>query len=159
MWKPFDFDPNKKYPIVSYVYPGPQTEPFPITFGASRHQALAQVGFIVVAFGNRGGSPLRSRYYHTYGSSNKVATLNLKRCFSAALSNNKSRRNKMKLTKKFAIGVAAAAALSAGSALAAYPEKPIKIMVGFSAGGGTETNLFFSSLESSDVLDCPSADL
>ena len=65
----------------------------------------------------------------------------------------------MKLTKKFAIGVAAAAALSAGSALAAYPEKPIKIMVGFSAGGGTETNLFFSSLESSDVLDCPSADL
>ena len=67
MWKPFDFDPNKKYPIVSYVYPGPQTEPFPITFGASRHQALAQVGFIVVAFGNRGGSPLRSRYYHTYG--------------------------------------------------------------------------------------------
>ena len=37
----------------------------------------------------------------------------------------------MKLTKKFAIGVAAAAALSAGSALAAYPEKPIKIMVGF----------------------------
>jgi dipeptidyl-peptidase-4 len=67
MWKPFDFDPNKKYPIVSYVYPGPQTEPFPITFGASRHQTLAQVGFIVVAFGNRGGSPLRSRYYHTYG--------------------------------------------------------------------------------------------
>ena len=45
----------------------------------------------------------------------------------------------MKLTKKFAIGVAAAAALSAGSALAAYPEKPIKIMVGFSAGGGTDT--------------------
>ena len=45
----------------------------------------------------------------------------------------------MKLTKKLAIGVAAAAALSAGSALAAYPEKPIKIMVGFSAGGGTDT--------------------
>ena len=45
----------------------------------------------------------------------------------------------MKLTKKFAIGVAAAAALSAGSALAAYPEKPIKILVGFSAGGGTDT--------------------
>lgn len=67
MWKPFDFDSTKNYPVISYVYPGPQTEPFPTTFGRSRHQTLAQVGFIVVALGNRGGSPVRSRYYHTYG--------------------------------------------------------------------------------------------
>ena len=26
MYKPFDFDPNKKYPLIEYVYPGPQTE-------------------------------------------------------------------------------------------------------------------------------------
>jgi dipeptidyl aminopeptidase/acylaminoacyl peptidase len=25
MYKPFDFDPAKSYPIVAYVYPGPQT--------------------------------------------------------------------------------------------------------------------------------------
>ena len=25
MWKPFDFDPEKKYPIITYVYPGPQS--------------------------------------------------------------------------------------------------------------------------------------
>ncbi|MFX8937912.1 hypothetical protein ABTN00_19900, partial [Acinetobacter baumannii] len=25
MYKPFDFDSTKKYPIVEYVYPGPQT--------------------------------------------------------------------------------------------------------------------------------------
>ena len=67
IWKPFDFDSTKSYPIISYVYPGPQTEPFPVSFGASRHQTLAQLGFVVVAFGNRGGSPLRNRYYHTYG--------------------------------------------------------------------------------------------
>lgn len=67
MWKPFDFDSTKQYPVISYVYPGPQVEPYPIRFGASRHQTLAQVGFVVVAFGNRGGSPLRDRYYHTYG--------------------------------------------------------------------------------------------
>lgn len=71
MWKPFDFDPNKKYPIISYVYPGPQTEPFPTSFGvggtAGRNTALAQLGFIVVAPGNRGGSPIRSKYYHNYG--------------------------------------------------------------------------------------------
>jgi dipeptidyl aminopeptidase/acylaminoacyl peptidase len=67
LWKPFDFDSSKSYPIISYVYPGPQVEPFPLNFGSSRHQTLAQLGFIVVAFGNRGGSPLRSRYYHTFG--------------------------------------------------------------------------------------------
>lgn len=40
---------------------------------------------------------------------------------------------------KVASAVAAALALSAGAAHAAYPEKPVKIMVGFSAGGGTDT--------------------
>ncbi|MCH2078112.1 MAG: tripartite tricarboxylate transporter substrate binding protein [Rhodobacteraceae bacterium] len=44
----------------------------------------------------------------------------------------------MKLTKLFAASVAATA-LTAGAAMAEYPSKPIKIMVGFSAGGGTDT--------------------
>jgi dipeptidyl aminopeptidase/acylaminoacyl peptidase len=68
MWKPFDFDAEEEYPVVSYVYPGPQTEPWPIGFSFSRRQMpLAQVGFVVVAFGNRGGSPMRNKYYHNYG--------------------------------------------------------------------------------------------
>ncbi len=72
MFKPFDFDPDKKYPIIAYVYPGPQVEPFPIPFRltgsvARRTITLAQVGFIVVAMGQRGGSPLRSKYYHNFG--------------------------------------------------------------------------------------------
>src|SRR5690625_7210046 len=32
MWKPADFDPEKKYPVISYVYPGPQVEPYPTSF-------------------------------------------------------------------------------------------------------------------------------
>ncbi|MFQ5632097.1 MAG: alpha/beta hydrolase family protein, partial [bacterium] len=70
MWKPFDFDSTKTYPIIAYVYPGPQTEPFPIGFSlrrVGRTMTLAQVGFVVVAFGQRGGSPLRSKYYHNFG--------------------------------------------------------------------------------------------
>lgn len=70
MWKPYDFDPNKKYPIITYVYPGPQTEPVPKNFSPGRNDALAQLGFIVVAVGNRGGSPQRSRFYHTFGYDN-----------------------------------------------------------------------------------------
>lgn len=67
MWKPFDFDSTKSYPIISYVYPGPQTEPFPIGFEHEDEAALAQLGFIVIAMGQRGGSPIRSKYYHDYG--------------------------------------------------------------------------------------------
>jgi len=71
MWKPFDFDSTKTYPIITYVYPGPQVEPFPIRFRISgsrgRTTTLAQLGFIVVAMGQRGGSPIRSKYYHNYG--------------------------------------------------------------------------------------------
>ncbi len=26
MYKPMDFDSTKKYPVIQYVYPGPQTE-------------------------------------------------------------------------------------------------------------------------------------
>ena len=45
----------------------------------------------------------------------------------------------MSFAKKIATGVATAAMLTSVSALADYPEKPVKIMVGFSAGGGTDT--------------------
>lgn len=74
MWKPANFDPEIEYPIISYVYPGPQVEPYPRSFSiggtAARAQALSQVGFVVVAMGNRGGSPLREKWYHNYGHDN-----------------------------------------------------------------------------------------
>jgi dipeptidyl-peptidase-4 len=72
MYKPFDFDPAKKYPIIEYVYPGPQTEAinFGFTYSMNYVDRLAQLGFIVVSVGNRGGSPERSKWYHNYGYGN-----------------------------------------------------------------------------------------
>lgn len=68
MWKPFDFDPKKKYPIIAYVYPGPQTESVSTGFSAvNTTQRLAQLGFIVIQIGNRGGNPARSNAYHSFG--------------------------------------------------------------------------------------------
>ncbi|MFK2819456.1 DPP IV N-terminal domain-containing protein [Flavobacteriaceae sp. LMIT009] len=72
MYKPFDFDENKKYPLIEYVYPGPQTEAVSKSFSArmNRTDRMAQVGFIVITLGNRGGHPARSKWYHTYGYGN-----------------------------------------------------------------------------------------
>jgi len=68
MWKPFDFDPKKKYPIIAHVYPGPQQEGVTHTFSAlSPNQQLAQLGFIVIQVGHRGGAPTRSKAYASYG--------------------------------------------------------------------------------------------
>ena len=71
MYKPFDFDPNGRYPIIAYVYPGPQTESVSKTFvPRSSSMALAQLGFVVIEVGNRGGHPSRSKWYHNYGYGN-----------------------------------------------------------------------------------------
>ncbi len=71
MYKPFDFDPKRKYPLVAYVYPGPQTESVTKTFSPrSANNTLAQLGFVVIEVGNRGGNPHRSKWYHTYGYGN-----------------------------------------------------------------------------------------
>ncbi len=72
MYKPFDFDENKKYPILTYVYPGPQTEAVNKSFSWSmdRTDRMAQFGFIVVTVGHRGGHPDRSKWYHNYGYGN-----------------------------------------------------------------------------------------
>jgi dipeptidyl-peptidase-4 len=71
MYKPFDFDANKKYPIIAFVYPGPQTESVTKTFSPrSQNISLAQFGFIIIEVGNRGGNPQRSKWYHNYGYGN-----------------------------------------------------------------------------------------
>lgn len=72
IYKPFDFDSTKVYPVCDYVYPGPQVEAVNISWskGFTRTDRLAQLGFIVVTVGNRGGHPNRSKWYHNYGYGN-----------------------------------------------------------------------------------------
>jgi len=67
MWKPYDFDAKKKYPIIAHVYPGPQTESMTHAFQPiSPQQQLAQLNCIVIQVGNRGGTPLRSKAYQSH---------------------------------------------------------------------------------------------
>jgi dipeptidyl aminopeptidase/acylaminoacyl peptidase len=66
MCKPSHFDPNKKYPIINYIYPGPQSGSVGSrSFAAYRsdRQALAELGFIVIAL-DAMGTPMRSKSFH-----------------------------------------------------------------------------------------------
>jgi dipeptidyl aminopeptidase/acylaminoacyl peptidase len=67
MFKPTDFDPSKRYPIVDYVYPGPQAgsvRGYGFSPARADHQALAELGFVVVAIDGMGSQPLRSKAFH-----------------------------------------------------------------------------------------------
>lgn len=72
MFTPTQLDSNKKYPVVDYIYPGPQGGSVGNwSFQASRgdNQALAELGFIVVELEGT-SNPLRSKSFHdmSYGN-------------------------------------------------------------------------------------------
>lgn len=66
MFTPTNLDPNRKYPVVDYIYPGPQGGSVGgWSFSAARgdHQALAELGFVVVLIEGT-GNPNRSKSFH-----------------------------------------------------------------------------------------------
>lgn len=70
IWRPSNFDPSKKYPIVEHVYTGPQGFFVPKTFSAMlRLQSMAELGFVVVMVDGRGTSG-RSRAFHLFSYRN-----------------------------------------------------------------------------------------
>lgn len=67
MFTPTNLDPNKKYPIINYLYPGPQGGSMGGNWGFSAargdHQSLAELGFVVVLIEGT-SNPLRSKSFH-----------------------------------------------------------------------------------------------
>ena len=64
VWKPKNFDPSRKYPVIEYIYAGPHGTHTPKTFAAySGMQAQAELGFIVVQMDGMGTSN-RSKAFH-----------------------------------------------------------------------------------------------
>jgi dipeptidyl aminopeptidase/acylaminoacyl peptidase len=64
--RPSNFDPKKKYPVIEYIYAGPQGSFVPKSFQAySSMRALAELGFIVSQCDGMGTSN-RSKAFHDY---------------------------------------------------------------------------------------------
>ena len=69
MYKPGDFDPKKKYPVISHIYPGPQVgsvADWGFSTGSSgQARSLAELGFIVIQLDHM-GTPKRSKAFHDF---------------------------------------------------------------------------------------------
>ena len=66
MYRPTRFDSTRKYPVINYLYPGPQSGSVGTrSFGPARadKQAIAELGFIVVEL-DAMGTPGRSKSFH-----------------------------------------------------------------------------------------------
>ncbi|MGH7483071.1 MAG: DPP IV N-terminal domain-containing protein [Longimicrobiales bacterium] len=66
MYRPTDFDPSLRYPIINHIYPGPQggsvgSRSFVPSRGDA--QAIAELGFIVVELDALGSGPKRSKSF------------------------------------------------------------------------------------------------
>ena len=72
LWKPSNFDPNKKYPVIDQSYTGPHTNMFPRNFATTiqrNNQPLAELGFIVVCIDGMGTAG-RSKAFHNVSYKN-----------------------------------------------------------------------------------------
>ena len=66
MFTPYNLDPTKKYPIINYIYPGPQggsVGSWSFEAGRGDHQSLADLGFVVVLIEGT-CNPNRSKSFH-----------------------------------------------------------------------------------------------
>jgi len=66
MFTPSNLDPTKKYPVVDYIYPGPQggsVGSWAFSSGRGDHQALAELGFVVVLIEGT-SNPDRNKSFH-----------------------------------------------------------------------------------------------
>ena len=79
LFRPTNFDPKKKYPIINNAYPGPQSGSVgsrAFTTARGDKQALAELGFVVVSIDGT-GTPNRSKaftdaYYGKMGQHNTI---------------------------------------------------------------------------------------
>jgi dipeptidyl aminopeptidase/acylaminoacyl peptidase len=120
IWRPSQFDPTKKYPIIDQSYTGPHTFMFPRNFnaGMSRsNQSLAELGFIVIAVDGMGTAG-RSKAFHNVSYKNMGKNLEDHRLAILQL----GRKNSWIDTTRVGIFGHSAGGYDAGHAVLEYPD-------------------------------------
>ncbi|CAN3129338.1 DPP IV N-terminal domain-containing protein [Mycobacterium sp. smrl_JER01] len=68
LWRPYGFDPQRRYPAIEHIYPGPQNYNAGAAFDSphvGHPEPLAALGFAVVVIDGR-GTAVRSKAFHDH---------------------------------------------------------------------------------------------
>ena len=142
VFKPSDYDPGKKYPVIDYIYGGPQVAYVPTGFAQGAYldaASLAELGFVTVMMDGR-GTAQRDRAFHTasYGKMETVSNLD---DHIAGIRQLAAIDPAIDASRVGIIGFSAGGYMTA-SALLRYPDF---FKVGIAASGNHDQRLFWST--------------
>ena len=142
VFKPSDYDPAKKYPVIDYIYGGPQIAYVPTGFAPGAYldaASLAELGFVTVMIDGR-GSAQRSRAFHT-ASYGHVETASNLEDHIAGIRQLSAADPAIDGSRVGIIGFSAGGYMAA-SAMLRYPDF---FKVGIAAGGNHDQRLFWNT--------------
>jgi len=156
LYKPHDFDPTRRYPVVDTIYPGPQVTRVDPCFDPGGMgidaEPLAALGFVVLAVDGR-GTPGRDKAFHdaSYG---QLADAGCLEDHIAALHQLAASRPWMDLDRVGALGHSGGGFATARAML----DHPSTYKVGVSMSGYHDARYFsLDFVESYDGADNPTA--
>lgn len=120
IWKPSNFDPKKKYPVIDQTYTGPHTNMYPRSYTTAlsrNNQPLAELGFIVITVDGLGTAG-RSKAFHNVSYKNMGKNLEDHRLAILQL----ARKNPWMDTTRVGIFGHSAGGYDAGHAVLEYPD-------------------------------------
>ncbi len=139
LYLPYNYDEQKSYPLITNVYPGPQTDNVPRSFSIddNGNQTLANMGCLVLNIGSRGSSPLRGKDFYCYGYGNLR---------DYPLEDNKYCIEQLAKTypidlKRIGIYGHSGGAFQTVASMCTYPEF---YKVGFAASGNHDNNIYIN---------------
>jgi len=142
VFRPSDYDPNRKYPVIDYLYGGPQASYVPKGFDQGDYQdaaSLAELGFITLMIDGR-GTAQRDRAFHT-ASYGKVETASNLEDHIAAIKQLASVDASMDTSRVGITGFSAGGYMAA-SAMLRFPDF---YKVGVAASGEQDVRLFWNT--------------
>ena len=142
VFKPSDYDPTRKYPVIDYIYGGPQIAYVPTSFAQGAYldaASLAELGFVTVMIDGR-GTAQRDRAFHT-ASYGKVETASNLDDHIAGIKQLSATDPAIDASRVGIIGFSAGGFMTA-SAMLRYPDF---FKVGIAASGNHDQRLFWST--------------